>query len=98
MDISFNTTQRPHKACSPSQLSRDVLRDMKLLILVFICSVLVDLHLSIIQRPRPNQKPKQSPRPDWRPTKELEIIKDDGEECVKKCNARIKEYNKKYNG
>ena len=58
----------------------------------------MDLRQSIIQRPRPNQTPKQSPRPDWRPTKELEIIKDDGEECVKKCNARIKEYNKKYNG
>ena len=82
------------------RLSRDVLRDMKLLILVVICSVLVDLHQSVIQRPRPNQKPKQSPRPDWAQTKELdtEIIKDDGEECVKKCNARIKEYNKKYNG
>ena len=61
-----------------------------------ICSVLVDLHQSIIQRPRP----KQSPRPDWSQTKELDtkINKDDGEECVKKCNARIMEYNKNHNG
>ena len=39
---------------------------MKLLILVVICSVLVDLHQSIIQRPIP----KQSPRPHWIPTKD----------------------------